>query len=112
MDRLASERERVQREVDRLGGEMEESRRRAGERDPCAYRSPAAADDDARLAALAERSTVAAGTLVEIERAMQRLERDEEGFFRCDRCAAPIPDARLDLLPQTRLCAACATRPG
>lgn len=41
-----------------------------------------------------------------IRAALSRLEAGDYGF--CQRCGAPIAPARLDLLPWTPFCAACA----
>ncbi|MEV4412044.1 TraR/DksA C4-type zinc finger protein [Catellatospora sp. NPDC049609] len=39
------------------------------------------------------------------------LRRCEEGTYgACERCGRPIPAERLDLLPSTRTCVACAAR--
>ena len=38
--------------------------------------------------------------------ALQRLDAGE--FGRCDRCGEPIEDARLDVMPETTRCRACA----
>ncbi|MFN3938831.1 MAG: TraR/DksA family transcriptional regulator [Gemmobacter sp.] len=41
-----------------------------------------------------------------IEAALQRIEAGEYGF--CTKCGAEISEGRLDLLPETPFCAACA----
>ena len=46
--------------------------------------------------------------LQEIEAAAERLERGTYG--RCERCAEPIPPARLTARPVARLCIRCASR--
>jgi DnaK suppressor protein len=43
--------------------------------------------------------------LYEIDDALSRLYRDPEGFGRCDSCGADIEMERLDVVPETRLCA-------
>lgn len=40
--------------------------------------------------------------------ALTRLREQPIGFGRCERCGAPIPFARLLLLPATRVCTHCA----
>jgi RNA polymerase-binding transcription factor DksA len=77
------------------------------------------ADDehDAEGATIAfERSQVAAlviqvqGHLVEVEAAMQRLERGTYGT--CERCGQPIAWARLEARPAARTCIRCASTAG
>ncbi len=46
--------------------------------------------------------------LVMINRALQRMEQGE--YFICSECGAPIPSARLELLPYTTLCVDCAAK--
>jgi RNA polymerase-binding transcription factor DksA len=41
-----------------------------------------------------------------IEAALHRIERDEYGI--CVRCGAQVAEERLDILPHTPLCRACA----
>lgn len=45
--------------------------------------------------------------LAEIEAAIGRI--DAGGFGVCERCAEAIPERRLELLPTTSICAACAS---
>jgi RNA polymerase-binding transcription factor DksA len=47
-------------------------------------------------------------TIVEIERALRRL--DEGQYATCVGCQSRIPDARLKAIPWTRTCVACAGR--
>lgn len=44
----------------------------------------------------------------EIDRALLKIE--EGSFGRCERCRRPIPQARLEAFPETRLCLSCARR--
>ncbi len=46
--------------------------------------------------------------LAMINRALQRIEQGE--YFICSECGAPIPPARLELLPYTTLCVDCAAK--
>lgn len=46
--------------------------------------------------------------LAQIHEALQLLREDPARFERCDRCDHAIGVERLDLIPWTRLCAACA----
>jgi len=52
------------------------------------------------LALLTERE------LQQINAALARI--DEGSYFNCSECGAPIPEARLELLPFTTLCVQCA----
>jgi len=56
-----------------------------------------------------------AETLEEVERALAKL--DEGSYGRCDRCGGEIPPARLEAMPSSVTCVACAAavpapRPG
>ncbi|QNP62000.1 TraR/DksA family transcriptional regulator [Streptomyces genisteinicus] len=46
--------------------------------------------------------------LTEIEAAFARLERGTYG--RCEGCAGPVPEERLEILPYARCCVACQRR--
>jgi DnaK suppressor protein len=72
-------------------------------------------DDDAGLASRSAYREVTMGklerdlqTIVEIERALRRL--DEGLYTTCVGCQSHIPDARLKAIPWTRTCIACAGR--
>jgi len=72
-------------------------------------------DDDAGVASRSAYREVTMGklerdlqTIVEIERALRRL--DEEQYATCVGCQSRIPDARLKAIPWTRTCIACAGR--
>jgi RNA polymerase-binding transcription factor len=45
-------------------------------------------------------------TLARTERALAKV--DEGTYGQCDACGAPIPDARLQAMPDSVLCIACA----
>ena len=46
--------------------------------------------------------------VAEIDEALRVLRTDPRAYFRCANCGAPIDAERLELLPWSRLCAACA----
>ena len=46
--------------------------------------------------------------LVDVDRALAKLESDAYG--RCEQCGAEIGEARLEAMPATRYCIACASR--
>ncbi len=50
-------------------------------------------------------SAQARSAAAEIDRALQRIEMGTYGL--CEQCGRPIPDARLEALPQATLCVAC-----
>lgn len=110
--RLERERERARRGLEALLRETEGYRQRVGARDPCAYRSPAAAREEADQAARSELQARTEQTLQQIDHALERLEQDPAGFFRCERCRGSISPERLELVPQTRLCVGCVGRAG
>jgi RNA polymerase-binding transcription factor DksA len=72
-------------------------------------------DDDAGVASRSAYREVTMGklerdlqTIVEIERALRRL--DERQYATCVGCQSRIPDARLKAIPWTRTCIECAGR--
>jgi len=72
-------------------------------------------DDDAGVASRSAYREVTMGklerdlqTIVEIERALRRL--DEGQYATCVGCQSRIPDARLKAIPWTRTCIECAGR--
>ena len=72
-------------------------------------------DDDAGVASRSAYREVTMGklerdlqTIVEIERALRRL--DEGTYTTCVGCQSHIPDARLKAIPWARTCIACAGR--
>lgn len=62
-------------------------------------------ENDEVLESLANASTQ---ELAMIDHALQRIEQGE--YFICEQCGAEIPPARLELLPYTTLCVACAEK--
>jgi RNA polymerase-binding transcription factor DksA len=72
-------------------------------------------DDDAGVASRSAYREVTMGklerdlqTIIEIERALQRL--NEGQYATCVGCQSRIPDARLKAIPWTRTCIACTGR--
>ncbi|HEX5905489.1 MAG TPA: TraR/DksA C4-type zinc finger protein [Propionibacteriaceae bacterium] len=61
--------------------------------------------DQNRLQVTRILTMAAEAALSEIDAALQRLEKSSYGI--CQRCAEPIPWARLEVLPMTRLCTPC-----
>lgn len=106
---LERERDRVLRGADYDAAEADELLRRRGERDPCAYLSPAAAREDSALAGRADRVSGSMRALREIEEALRRLEEDPDRFGLCGRCGDPIPMERLEVVPGSGICGVCAS---
>jgi RNA polymerase-binding transcription factor DksA len=52
------------------------------------------------------------GQLAAIDEALLLLRRQPDAYRRCERCGAEIESRRLDTIPWTRRCAACATGAG
>jgi len=48
------------------------------------------------------------GLLVQVGRALSRI--DDGTYGRCERCAEPIPKARLQAFPRATLCVGCKSR--
>lgn len=61
----------------------------------------------ARVAGLIERTR---RRIADLEGAVRRAAEGSYGI--CERCGAPIPAERLEALPSTRMCIACAAFPG
>jgi RNA polymerase-binding transcription factor DksA len=57
-------------------------------------------------------ATRASAHLAEIDEALRLLAADPQSFGRCSRCDVAIEWARLELVPWSRLCAACARADG
>ena len=64
-----------------------------------------ASADEPRLQVTRTLTLAAEAALSEIDAALQRLEKNSYGI--CQRCAEPIPWARLEVLPMSRLCTPC-----
>ncbi len=105
---LERERERKTHRLLRLEQASAEFRERVAARDPCVYLSPTAAAEDAEQVARLQRTGSGTAELREIEAALRRLAEDPQSFGRCERCSEVIPLARLEVIPQTRLCGVCA----
>jgi len=61
--------------------------------------------DEAMRDAAFGRGEASGNALEEIDEALERVESGEYG--RCETCGADIPDARLEVLPDARLCLKC-----
>lgn len=108
---LQRERDRTLRVIDRETTEAGELLRRRGERDPCARLSPASSQEDIDLVERTRRADGSVRALHEIEEALRRLEQEPQRFGVCDRCGNSIAMERLELVPSTRACGACAGSP-
>lgn len=64
-----------------------------------------ATGDDQQLQVVRVLRMAADAALVEIDAALGRLADGSYGI--CQRCAEPIPAARLEVVPVTRLCSSC-----
>jgi len=98
--RLLAELQAHQQRLDRAGNEL------PVDSDP---------DDDAGIASRSAYREVTVRklerdlqTIVEIERALWRLDKGQYAI--CVGCQSRIPDARLEAIPWTRTCVACAGR--
>lgn len=89
------ERDRIFRaaQLDRLGSDVDEAR---------------AAGDDARAHVARLLAAAAKTALVEIDAALERLDRGTYGT--CESCDEPIRADRLAVLPVSRLCTPCKSR--
>jgi RNA polymerase-binding transcription factor DksA len=105
---LLGARARAARLADRFADETGELLQRVGARDPCAYRSPSARRDDETLIEQGRRTKEGQQILQSIDRALRRLEEEPEALGVCARCGEPIPMDRLEVIPYTAVCGACA----
>jgi DnaK suppressor protein len=105
---LEGERERLRRRLTRDQAEMEGYLGRVAERDPCAYLSPAAATEQMDQEDRLRLAQQARAELAEVEHALERI-AVPDSFGICEKCGERISVARLEMLPQTRLCQGCAS---
>ncbi len=85
-------------------GSPEQQGREAGRPGAVPLPSPAAQNRTHVVAALLVAAEVRLG---ELHLAMRRVDRGTYG--RCEGCGRPIADVRLDALPTTTTCVACAS---
>jgi RNA polymerase-binding transcription factor DksA len=92
----------------RLRAELEQQQRfRLDQIDQLASEAALAADE-ARRQVIRALITAAEWALGDINWALQRLHRGTYGT--CERCTAPVPLERLNILPMARLCMPCQRR--
>ena len=106
---LERERDRALRAVDRAAADAGELLRRNEERDPCAILSPTAAREAAELAGHSHRASASTQYIREIEQALRRLDDEAERFGICEVCEGAISMERLEVIPSTHACGACAS---
>ena len=97
-----------ERHLPRLRAELEQQQRfRLDQIDQLASEAAVTADEDRRqvIRALIMAAEWALG---DINWAIQRLDRGTYGT--CERCIAPVPFERLNVLPMARLCMPCQRR--
>ena len=87
--------------LERRAGKIERDLRRPGDKDW--QDRTADRENDEVLEGLDAQSRE---EIAEISRALARIESGE--FGRCERCSAEISAQRLEVLPSTRTCLACA----
>jgi DnaK suppressor protein len=103
---LERERQRLSSRLARDEAEHEGYLHRVSERDPCAYLSPTSATEEAEQEGRMQLAERARAELIEVENALQRI-ADPHAFGQCERCGEQISLARLEVLPQARMCEAC-----
>jgi DnaK suppressor protein len=95
-------------DLPRLRAELEQQQRfRLDQIDQLASEAALAADE-ARRQVIRALTMAAEWTLGDINWALQRLDRGTYGT--CERCTAPVPSERLNVLPMARLCMPCQRR--
>jgi DnaK suppressor protein len=106
--KLESERERLLEIIREIEEEREEVRltETSSERspDPNTAEGGSLAFEMEKELSLAEN---AVSLLDQVDEALERIEGD--GYGNCESCGAPIPVARLEALPYTKLCIDCAS---
>lgn len=98
---LQRERDRTLRTTEHSAEAEDELLQRKGERDPCAYLSPTAAQEDVELAAHRHRAHASTQHIREIEEAIRRLDNEAERFGICGLCEGAISMERLEVIPST-----------
>ena len=106
---LERELERAVLAADRTATDVGDLLQRKGERDPCAYLSPAAAQEDTELANRSLRASAHMHRVQEIEEALRRWEEEPGRFGACDVCESTIPMERLEVIPYAQTCGSCAS---
>jgi DnaK suppressor protein len=97
-----------ERHLPRLRAELEQQQRfRLDQIDELASEA-ALTDDEARWQVMRALIMAAEWALGDINWALQRLDRGTYGT--CERCTAPVPLERLNVLPMARLCMPCQRR--
>jgi DnaK suppressor protein len=95
-------------DLPRLRAELEQQQRfRLDQIDQLASEAALAADE-ARRQVIRALTMAAEWALGDINWALQRLDRGTYGT--CERCTAPVPFERLNILPMARLCMPCQRR--
>lgn len=107
---LEREWDRARRAADRAEEDAGDLLRRKGERDPCAYLGPTAAQEEIDLASYTRRASVSVRRIRTIEEALRRLGDEPEQFGACDSCESAISMERLEVIPYARTCSSCAGR--
>jgi RNA polymerase-binding protein DksA len=107
--RLEADQQELQETIDEHLQDLEEARlaQASGERsaDPASTETGSAATVFESELSLVRNSRE---LLDQVEDALERLDAGTYGI--CTNCGKPIPAARLDALPYTTLCVACAAR--
>ena len=97
-----------ERHLPRLRAELEQQQRfRLDQIDELASEAAVTADED-RCQVIRALIMAAEWALGDINWAIQRLDRGTYGT--CERCTAPVPFERLNVLPMARLCMPCQRR--
>lgn len=107
---LQRDRDRAVRAAARAAQAADELRRRAGERDPCAYLGAAARAEDDALERDVRDAKESEQRIRRIDATLRRLDEEPEAFGACEACHAAISMERLEVVPDTRVCRVCAAR--
>lgn len=100
---LVEERERIEREIQRLARELEQAADESAGMDPTDVADPATETLERELGETLEENAEA--TLVEIDVALERIDGGTYGA--CARCGRPIAEDRLMALPYATRCIRC-----
>lgn len=107
--RLEAQREDVSRSLSRLRERLHQSQSESGGELSLSDQHPADAATETEQRELdLTRSRALEGELATVEDALERVDKGTYG--RCTVCGEPVPDERLEVLPQTAFCVRDAAR--
>jgi DnaK suppressor protein len=102
---LLQERARALENIDHFDVRMEDLRERAGELSLYRFHPADVGSENQEQEQDFLLASVEGRRLYQIDEALERLYGDPEGFGACEVCGRPIGIERLEVIPETRICA-------